>query len=160
MSEYEYTVMLHYWTVCSQDWLCILYEPGIYHFHIIIYQTQFTFNPIVLVRVRNFWSITQTILPNFSWFPCEPAWEIILDEPTDKVFPLVCCQPRLITVKPRVSPAFPFLTSTRYDSNDGIGKKEFPWWQLTTRLRFKILRFVFQRTLVWWCFKRYRLHDF
>ena len=99
---------------------------------------------------------TQTIYLDFSWFPCEPAWEIILDKPTDKGFPLVCCQPRLITVKPRVSPAFPFLTSTRYDSNDGIGKKEFPWWQPTTRLRFKILRFVFQRKLCWWCLKRYR----
>ena len=88
------------------------------------------------------------------------AQEMIWDDPTDKRFPLVGCQPRLITVKPRVSPAFPFLTFTRYDSNDGIGKKEFPWWQLTTRLRFKILRFVFQRTFVWWCFKRYWLHEF
>ena len=32
------------------------------------------------------------------------------DDPTDNRFPLVSFKPRLIMIKPRVSPAFPFLT--------------------------------------------------
>ena len=67
------------------------------------------------------------------------------DNPTDDRFPLVSFEPRLIMIKPRVSPAFPFLTFLETIQLRRDRKKRISMIRNQPRLRFNIFRLFFKK---------------